>query len=276
MTADLTHLPRTTINTEKILDGLRAGMPLHALSREQNLSREVIRQIGEQNRVAPLDSDDYIAPTHVLFIRQVSTVVCRALDQGAVFTTLGLRKRFDDMSPKYVNSAIQEAELIPLLGVADPPEKIEYTIEDMHAALRAAAAQNPPGTLLTGPSYDRALKDGVITGPSRVLIIQRIGSWSAACEGAGVPYRAARREYEGFDIAKVQHWLDQYGLDMVKANKPITFASYSTWAKGRAGAPSGSLIKARMLVDTTWNTLRDDLILRTYRSMPWYWCRDDA
>lgn len=277
MTADLSHVA-TVIparDVEKILDGLRAGMTLHDLSREHNLSREVIRQIGEQNRVAPLAPDDYLAPVHVLFIRSVSTAVCRALDWGTTYTTLGLRKRFADMSPKYVNSAIQEAELTPLLSVADPPEKVEYTVDDMHAALRAAADLNP-GALLTGPTYDRALKSGDITGPSRVLIIQRIGSWAAACEGAGVPYRGARRTYEGFDADKVQTWLDRYGLDMVRANKPITFASYSAWAKGHTGAPSGSLIKARMLVDTTWNQIRDDLILRTYRSQPSYWVRDDA
>jgi hypothetical protein len=261
-----------THDTEKILTGLRAGLRLKDLSRQYRLSREVIRQIGQQNGVEP-HKDDYLAATHVAFVKQVSTTVCHALDQGTVFTTLGLRKRFIDMSPKFVNSAIELGELVPLLGVANPPEKIEFTEDDMHAALRAAADLDP-GALLTGPTYDRALKSGDITGPSRVLIIQRLGSWAAACEGAGVPYRGARRTYEGFNADKVRLWLDLYGIDMVAANTPITFASYSTWAKAHHGAPSGSLIKARMLTDTTWNTLRDDLIIRTYQSMPAYWVRE--
>lgn len=275
MTADLAAIPAlTTQDVEKIIAGLRADMSLADLSRAHHLSREAIRKIGEQAGV-PASRDDYLAPTHIQFIRQVSTVVCRSLDRDTVLTTLELRKRFEDMSPKFVNSAIERGELIPLLGVADPPEKVEYTVADMHAALRAAADLLPPDALLTGPIYDRALKSGDITGPSRVLIIQRTGSWAAACEGAGVPFRAARREYEGFDAASVQPWLDRYGMDMVRANKPITFASYSAWAKGREGAPSGSLIKARMLVDTTWNKMRDDLILRTYRSQPEYWVKED-
>ena len=272
MTAEA--VPAVAGDTEKILAGLRAGMRLSDLSRQHRLSREVIRQIGERNGV-PVHSDDYLAPTHVRFIREVSTTVCHALDDNTVFTTLGLRKHFDHMSPKFVNSAIERAELIPLLGVANPPEKIEFTISDMHAALRAAADLNP-GAELTGPIYDRALKSGDITGPSRVLIIQRIGSWAAACEGAGVPFRGARRTYEGFDASKVQRWLDVYGIDMVAANTPITFASYSAWAKDHTGAPSGSLIKARMLTDTTWNQIRDALILRTYHSMPSYWVRADV
>lgn len=258
---------------QRILGGLRAGVRLAPLSEAHRISREQIRRIGEIHGV-DVHPDDYIAPAHVAFIRQVSGAVCRGLDAGVVYTTLGLRKRFPDQTPVFISSAIHQAELLSLLGVADPPEKAEFSVDDMLTALRAAASHEP-GVELTGPTYDQLLRDGVITGPSRVLIIQRVGSWSEACEQAGVPYRAARRTYRGFDPAQVWQWLDLYGTDMALSNQPITFASYSAWAKQRKGAPSGSLIKARMLAVTgmTWNGLRDDLILRTYRSMPHYWVR---
>jgi hypothetical protein len=208
----------------------------------------------------------------------VSSCVCNALDRGEVFSAVDIRDGFPGTSAKFINSAIEQAELVPLLGVPDPPDKAEYSVEDMHTALRAAADLIPDDTNLTGPAYDRLLKDGSITGPSRVLIIQRIGSWAEACSGAGVPFRAARREYGGFTPEDVWFWLDAYGIDMVHANAPITFASYSAWAKDRQkdGAPSGSLIKARMLTGTSWNQMRDQLILRTYHSMPEYWCRDET
>jgi hypothetical protein len=267
-----------TVDTEKIVQGLNEGLDLHNLSQAHNLSREKIRQIAEQSGQSPTAPQDYIAPAHVRLIRLVSTYVCNRLDRDEVLTATEVRVGFPASSAKWINSAVEQAELIPLLGVPDPPDKVEFTVDDMHTALRAAADLIPEGVELTGPAYDRLLKDGSITGPSRVLIIQRIGSWSAACEGAKVLFRAARREYEGFTPEEVQIFLDIYGLDMVKANTPITFASYSQWAKDhqKDGAPSGSLIKARMLTGTSWNQMRDQLILRTYHSMPQYWVKDET
>ena len=265
------------IDTDKIVQELKDGLSLRDISRAHSLSREKIRQIGEQSGQNPTVIKDYVAPAHVRLIRQVSSCVCDALERGEVFSAVEIRDGFPGTSTKFINSAIEQAELVSLLGVPDPPDKVEYTVDDMHTALRAAADLIPAGVELTGPAYDRLLKDGSITGPSRVLIIQRIGSWSAACEGANVLFRAARREYGGFTPDDVWIWLDAYGLDMVHANTSITFASYSAWAKDRQqdGAPSGSLIKARMLTDTSWNQMRDQLILRTYHAMPEYWCRDE-
>jgi hypothetical protein len=268
----------TKIDYAAIVKGLNDGKALADLSAEHNLSREKIRQIGEDGGVTSVLVSDYLAPAHIKLIREISTTVCRALDSDAVFTTIGLRERFHDIPPRFVDSAIKVAELTPLLGYPDPPDKAEYTVEDMHVALRAAAALVPEGEYLTGPLYDKMIKDGAITGPSRVLIIQRTGSWGTACEAAGVPYRPARRKYSGVKPEQFWHWLEVYALDMVKANEAMTFDYYGVWAKGRKaeGVPSGSLIKARMLVDTTWNRVRDQLILRTYNSMPEYWVRTDA
>jgi hypothetical protein len=267
-----------TIDYKAVAAGVCEGERLADLSAKYNLSREKIRQIGEDGGCIPTYVSDYLAPAHIKLVREISTTVCRGLDRDAVFTTIGLRERFNDIPPRFVDSAIKQAELTPLLGYPDPPDKAEFTVEDMDVALRTAAGLLPEGDYLTGPLYDKMLKDGKFSGPSRVLIIQRTGSWGAACERAGIPYRVARRHYSGTTSEQFWHWLDVYAMDMVRENAAMTFDDYGRWAKGRKaeGVPSGSLVKAKMLVDTTWNRVRDQLILRTYNRMPQYWVRNDV
>lgn len=254
-----------------ICEHLANGERLAGLSAKYLLSRERIRQIALQHG-APLHMADYCAPAQVDLIQQVAAEVRRYLDQSEVPTVTMIHDALS-AGRMLVDAAIVQAELVPLIGVLDPPEKVVWSEDAMHTALRAAAAavEGP----LTGTAYDALLKEGTITGPSRVLIIQRIGTWSKACRDAGIPYQEPRREYRGRSEADLWGWLHAYAEQCLRANTPITFAGYSAWAHKTKGAPSGSLIKARMSsgTDYTWNTIRDALILNIYGLNVEYWVR---
>jgi hypothetical protein len=246
---------------------LGTGLSLDEVSATTGYSREKIRQIGNRLGTPPKVSDDWIAPAMHAFAVQVSEEICAHLDRGVVLTIPELRDLFPGVTPRYLRGAVSVAQCTGLLGVASPPEKMAFTNEEILDALRDAwAALGEEAVEMTGTTYDRLLHGGDIDGPSRVLIIQRFGSWAEACQQAGIPFRAARRHYEGYTDEDLMEWIYAYALMAIRSNESITFAGYSAWAKANeAGAPSGSLIKARLSARTQpWNEIRDGAILHCY------------
>ena len=110
------------------------------------------------------------------------------------------------------------------------------------AAVRQAATYEYP---LSGVAYQRLVTLGEVTGPSRALVHKRLGSWTRACELAGVePDRAAHAGYQS-------RWTDADLLGYVatylrKAGSAGTYAGYIAWARDQTGAPSGPSIRNRL------------------------------
>lgn len=108
-----------------------------------------------------------------------------------------------------------------------------WTDEDICEALRKAAIYEFP---LTTTAYSELLQVGQISGPSVPRIGQRFGSWTVACEAAGVvagdPWN---REYES-------RWSDEDLLQIARAylldpSAPNSAHRFDEWK--RANAPDG-------------------------------------
>ncbi|HZL81567.1 MAG TPA: hypothetical protein VFC06_06500 [Demequina sp.] len=126
-----------------------------------------------------------------------------------------------------------------------------FSDEDVLAALRAAAADIPPGTGLSVGHYNaarRRLEDGDIEFPSTALIVQRFSTWRAALTLAGVATnRSNRSEY-------VRRWSeDEMTLavaDSIIATGTSAYEAYREWARG-ADAPQ----QVRISSERSWNGL---------------------
>ena len=76
--------------------------------------------------------------------------------------------------------------------------------------------------------------------PPSVTVMRRFGSWSKACEAAGVPTR------ELGAVGRPQVWSDEDMLDHLREflggarRKDFSFQGYSAWARLRKARPSGA------------------------------------
>lgn len=108
-----------------------------------------------------------------------------------------------------------------------------WSDEAILEAIRQAALYEYP---LTTNAYAELVSQGQVQGPSMPRIWQRFGSWTAACEAAGVvPGRTMRRHYESRwsddDLLRVAR---QYLLDPSAANSAGRFDEWR-----RAVVPDG-------------------------------------
>ena len=111
-----------------------------------------------------------------------------------------------------------------------------YSEHDLLRALRAAADE--VGDPLTVDRYHA--HQTAVGGPTSVLIIQRHGTWNAACAAAGLkvnPRRAgSRRRWTRDDVAA-------YVAAYLRVEGSGSYAGYAAWAKETAGAPSGQTVR---------------------------------
>lgn len=113
----------------------------------------------------------------------------------------------------------------------------EFTDADVHAALRRAAAEL--GEPLSVARYDAAAD--VHGGPSGARVVQRAGSWNAACAAAGLAVREGRaRGSGGFDRGTVLAAVARYLADPTATG---SYVDYQAWARRTPGAPSGQTLR---------------------------------
>lgn len=95
---------------------------------------------------------------------------------------------------------------------------------------------------LSRSKYD-ALVGNFVNRPSSVTFVRRYGSWSAACEEAGISASAARRSnYEReFEDVEVVEGVKQFITETGKT----AFHEYAKWAK-TSGTASGPLVIVRL------------------------------
>lgn len=111
-----------------------------------------------------------------------------------------------------------------------------YSEHDILSALRDAA--EVLGEPLSADRYDG--HQAVHGGPTSVRIIQRHGTWNAACAAAGLkvnPGRTGyRRRWTADDVAaQVAAYLRERGSG--------SYTGYASWAKETEGAPSAQTVR---------------------------------
>lgn len=123
--------------------------------------------------------------------------------------------------------------------------KERYTDREIARALRTAVRM--AGEPLSVGKYDKIR--ATFEGPSAIRLIQRFGSWSAACEAAGVKSGEAKRNY-------VRKWERDQIVNLVKEYltepRKVSFADFSLWLKQIKGAPSAATCRN---VGISWSSL---------------------
>ena len=115
-----------------------------------------------------------------------------------------------------------------------PGGRRDFTDEHIAAELREAAA-------LAGDPLSVAQYDAGRGEPSSARIIQRFGSWSAACSAAGLSARSASRTYtRAFDETTVAAAVARY---LAEPGCTGSYADYAAWAKSTTGAPSAQTVR---------------------------------
>lgn len=120
-----------------------------------------------------------------------------------------------------------------------------YTDGEVARALRTAA--RIAGEPLSVGKYDKIRS--TFEGPSAIRLIQRFGSWNAACEAAGVKAGEAKRSYaKKWDRDQIVALVKQY---LREPGKP-SFAKFSIWLKQIKDAPSAATCRN---VGQSWSSL---------------------
>lgn len=248
--------PKTLIaprETEMLRRALN-GEDFSVISRSHAVSREWVRQVVKKH--TGLTARDLHSARDAAR-RQFKNQRARDLASSNPDSTV------DELAEQ---AGLSVRDVAELLGPAESARRRrERTVttatsksEVLTSMRRVAAMQG--GNPLSGPFYD-AHRDEAL---SSARIVQLFGSWSAACDQAGVEApRAPRNDYsQGWTRKECLVWVRQY-LDTT-ANP--TFDGYTVWARGREGAPSSGTVRLRC---GKWiPTMRDAYTLAAGEALP--------
>lgn len=101
-------------------------------------------------------------------------------------------------------------------------------------------ANLPAGSPLTGAFYEQHRNDGV--GVSHARLLQRYGTWTAACEAAGVPATGPNptRTY-------ARNWTEEVMVELVwvylSNHTGGTYAGFEAWLRTQDGTPSAQTVR---------------------------------
>lgn len=97
---------------------------------------------------------------------------------------------------------------------------------------------------LSGQYYDQLRRQGLVHGPSEVRVIQVFGSWTAACEKAGVlSLPPPLDEYK-------RRWTDDqligYFAEFLLATSSSSPAAFDVWARASTDRPSSGTVRLQL------------------------------
>ena len=240
--AHATADPRVAVDprAEEMSARYLTGETLESIAVDFGLTRERVRQlVRDHGQVSAADAraarQALVAERReALRVRAAAVVRQRpGLSQGQLADLLGVSN--GDLS------AALDRETRVLL-VREKHGKPRWSDDDIVECLRHAAALHP-GKPLTAHRYGKVKK--AVGGPTPVRILQRFGTWLAACEAAGVrggtsPRRRYRR---GWTESELLGWVADY---LAEPGMRGTYAGYDTWARRTAGAPSAQTVRNRL------------------------------
>lgn len=123
----------------------------------------------------------------------------------------------------------------------------EFSDQQLLAAIAAAAAEL--GEPLTATAYD-AWQRGRDDAASPALVIRRLGSWTSACQRAGVATNKTRSTSSRWTDEEMVGFVGEY----LRSGATGSFAGYAAWAKEQDGAPSGAVLRQRF---PSWSELKE-------------------
>ena len=227
----------------------RDGHTLEAISQQSGVTRERVRQLLKA----------YGGPT----ASEVREAAARRAEQEERAMADRLRNFLVESGPVTVDDAAAETGLAPQVVSRVWPHDLAYlrlhsaghiepqwTDDEILNSIREAALYDHP---LTTTAYSELVSVGEIRGPSIARVGQRFGSWSAACEAAGVePGPTHRDNYDS-------RWSDDDILRVVRAylldpDAPNSFHRFDEWKRSHApDGPSGPTVRNRL---GPWSTVK--------------------
>jgi DNA-binding transcriptional ArsR family regulator len=223
--------------SEQLLAAVADGVSVSALARQYELRREAISAVLAEHGVGQPSA----AREAVLsYIRS---------HPGLSVDDLALRL---DLSKSSVSRYVRGSEEARLVVSRKQTDRSTFTDQQMAQALRSVWKDlDDKAKGLSRIRYNRERADGT---PAASTFIRRYGSWSAACEAAGITASAARREnytqeFSTEDIlSAVNDFIDETGSTV--------YHRYAEWARENS-RPSGPLLIMRM---GSWANARKDAI----------------
>jgi len=264
---ELLTLNERTSRTLLAVALVESGWTLEAAGSKVGLSRERVRQVARASGVnvralkaSRRRADERVSSQLQTLIRDWvrSHPGCRLEEVAAALYLENIERR--DV-PRDV------AHLVLGVRSVNNWTTVQFSKESIISALRDAfEIRNPLSSMyseearipVSGPFYDGLRRSGRVKGPSEVRIIQVFGSWSAACESAGVPSPSPIR------ATYVRKWTDDdlvsHLADFLANSSSSSYGKFDEWARQSQGRPSaGTLRNQRRL---TWSELIDEALLK--------------
>lgn len=226
------------------------GETLEQIGLSYGVTRERVRQIIKRHgKVTPSDARRARAAAKAKQIAELGAQVTDLVRRYPGLTLEQLAQRLG--RTKIDVSTSLDASSRRWIVQQKAPERASHRVwsdTDIAAALQLAA--EPVGGPLTCAAYNRVRSD--IGGPSGVRIIQRFGTWRAACIAAGVAMgKRPRGDYH-------RNWTDSEVLGYVVQyfSEPAargSYGDYTKWASSSARAPSGPTVRNYL---GTWRTVK--------------------
>jgi len=228
--------PPTPPHIIAMMELRRNGLTLDEVGRQFGVTRERVRQLMKK----------YGGPDSAA-VRQAQIERTESEEQSrGTSVTLAIRDVLNDSRPRSAEEVASQTgkdsseivkcwpkDLAHLRLWGTSKAESRWSDDEITDAIREAALYAFP---LTANAYKRLLEVGQIQGPSSARIGQRYGSWTAACEAAGVTAgRTVRHHYQSkwsdHDLADI---VRQYLLDPSVPNSANRFDEWK-----RENVPDG-------------------------------------
>jgi hypothetical protein len=212
-----------------------SGETLAAIGRDYGLTRERVRQILHKSGL--VDAAGARAARQAL--RRKADDALRARLRAWAATNPG---RSREVAAAELGIAVSEVGR--LLGsdarlrfVEERHHELQVSDEEVLAGLRRAAAVL--GDPLVADRYDTYFPDRGLL--SSVRIIQRWGTWNAACRAAGLSVNSGRRSYRRrwTEAEMLEHVADYLMGEGCRG----TYYGYDVYARGASDAPSAQTVR---------------------------------
>jgi hypothetical protein len=215
------------------------GLTLEEIGEQTGLTRERIRQIIERQttnggkafwkRVQLQKKENE---------QDLLNLICSWVAERPGITIQELVDRFSlsagnikALLPKDVSKLVQ-------FPIEESHIEKQYTDQDCFKALQLASAYHFP---LAKSQYDDLLAIKEISGPSSALLWRRFGSWTRACELAGVESNASHGNYQSLWAPDE---LINYLVRFLRQSKTRSIQEYSSWRISQPDhVPSDQLLR---------------------------------
>lgn len=245
--------PPTPPHVVKMIELRADGQSLDEIGQQFGVTRERVRQLltkhggpSSSESRAVRDARNRQAQTDVA--NEVATILRRVL------TTMGPMSIEDASSTTALDrdavSRFWPADLAHMRLWGSGSTETRWSDEEILEALREAALYEFP---LTTKAYSEMVNVGQIPGPSVPLVGQRFGTWTAACDAAGVvPGATLRKSYDSrWSDADLLLIVRKYLLD---PDSPNSAQRFDEWKRSNViDGPSFQTVRNRF---GTWTEVK--------------------